>query len=362
MNKSVNAHIDSPNVIMETVFYGGTDALLKGEAVCYNTDYGTAATAEPSRGNRVERPTTSNNMAFAGVAVRNYPASSTGQFIDIYCPGSKCVPVALGVDTVIGTGLLTFTVCGKCDKGTDGGDGSDGGRFYTGLFKGRGSAIPRQTVTALLEASMTGGWSLAKDGVTLTVSDTTGLSAGDTVVLLGGDDDATGTIVPNKYTISSITDGTHLVLASSAVDTTPAGALTCTGYAYTGNPTAICDLLTGEESGGVEFINLDGAGGDNQPYMVGGVSYVCGGIEVGADAKCGLAQGSLPFEKKAFYLLGTLTTGDFVVDLVSAGIQIDGSTALAKVNAMDAAGDGCVLQFNGAKWHAMDMYGDGTQA
>ena len=362
MDKSINSHVADSNGIIETVWYEGTDALKKGEAVCYNTNYGTATDADGRRCNYVERPTTSNNMAFAGVAVRDYEASSVRQRIEIYVPGSRCVPVALAVDTVIDTGLLTFTVCGKCDVGTDGGDGSDGGRFYTGKYKGRGSAVPRQTVTAVLEASMTGAWSLAVDGVTLTVSDTTGLSAGDTVVLLGGADDGTGTVVPNKYSISSVTDATTLVLAASAVDATPTGALTCTGYAYTGNPTAICDLLTGDESGGIEFINLPNAGGDTQPYMVGGLSYVCGGLTLAADAECELAQGSLPGEKKAFICLGTMTTNDFVVDLVSAGIQLDGSTALAEINAFDAAADACYLQFQGAKWHTQDIAGGATEA
>ena len=48
---------------------------------------------------------------------------------------------------------------------------------------------------------------------TPTVTDTTGLAAGDTVVLLGGQDDATGTIKPGKYEIESVTNGTVLVLA-----------------------------------------------------------------------------------------------------------------------------------------------------
>ncbi len=361
MDASVNAYTKSPNAITEWVKYEGTDALFEGEAVCYNTDYGTATAVDGRRHNHVERPTTSNNMAFAGVAARNYPASSTGQFIEIYCPGSKGVNIALGVNTVIGTGLLSFTVCGKNDVGTDGGNGSDGGRFYTGTYKGRGSAIPRQTKTALIEASMVGAWSLSADGLTLTMADTTGLSAGDTVVLLGGADDGTGSVKPGKYTISSVTNGTVVVLTAAAVDTTAAGALTCTGYAYTGNPVCQADLLTGDECGGIEFINLPNAGGDNQPYMVGGLSYVCGGLTLAADAESELAQGSLPGDRKAFICLGTMTTSDFVVDLVSAGLQIDGSTALAEINAFDAANDACYLVFNGAKWHCLDVAG-ATQA
>lgn len=362
----INASVDGPiakgRPIQSRVWYEGSDALYQGEAVCYNTDYGTATDANAQRCNRVERPTSSNNRAFAGVAAQTYTARTGGQFIEIFEPGSKGVPVALAVDTTIDTGILTFCVAGRYDVGANTGLKTDAGRFYTGKFMGRGSAIPRQTKTAILEASMTGAWSLATDGVTLTVVSTSGLAAGDTVVLLGGADDGTGTVKPGKYTISSITSATVLVLTSSAVDATPTGALTCTGYAYTGNPTAICDLLDGVESGGVEFLNLPNAGGDNQPYMTGGVSYVCGGVTLAADAECELAQGTYPLETKAFHLLGTLTTSDFVVDLVTAGLALDGSTSLAEVNAIDAAGEGCVLQFNGAKWHTLDLLGAAAEA
>lgn len=355
MDASTNGHIKQSNPIVEWVWYEGADAIREGEAVCFNTDYGTAANVDCRRNNRVERPTTSNNKAFAGVAARDYSAKSGGQFIEIYAPGSKGVKIALAVDTVIGTGLLTFCVAGKYNVGASTGLKTDAGRFYTGKYLGRGSAIPRQTVTAVIEASMTGAWSLATDGVTLAVASTTGLAAGDTVVLLGGADDGTGTVIPGKYTISSVTNGTVLVLTASAVDVTPTGALTCTGYAFTGNPTCQADLLTGDESGGVEFINLPNAGGDTMPYMVGGVTYVNGGVTLAADAEVELAQGSLPGETKAFIINGTLTTNTFVVDLVSAGLKIDGSTSLAEVNAMAAIADAAYFVFGGALWHCADV-------
>jgi len=362
IQSSVDGHIKQGRPILAMVWYEGTDALYEGEGLCYNTDYGTATDADGRRCNRVERPTASTNSAFAGVAARNYSASSVGRFVEIFEPGSKCVPVALGVDTVIDTGLITFTVSGRYDVGVKTGLKTDAGRFYTGKFRGRGSAIPRQTKAAILEASMAGAWSLATDGITLTVVATAGLAAGDTVVLLGGEDDGTGAVIPGKYTIASITSATVLVLSTSAVDVTPAGAATCTGYAYTGNPTALCDLLDGEESGGVEFLNVPNAGGASQPYMVGGVSYVCGGLTLGADADFTFAQGSLPGDKKAFVCLGIMTTNDVTVDLATAGIQIDGSTALAEFNAIDAAGDAAFLEFHGARWFAKDLVGGATQA
>lgn len=358
---SINGHEKLGKGIKESVWFEGTTALLKGEGVCHNDDYGTAADADGRRYSRVERPTVSNSRSFAGVAVQDYSAKTGPQLIEIYVPGSKSVPVALGESTVIGTGMLTFCVSGRYNIGVSTGLGTEAGRFHTGKFTGRGSAIPRQTVT-LDEASMIGAWSLATDGVTLTVVATAGLAAGDSVFLLGGEDDGTGTVIPGRYLISSVTDATTLVLAASAVDTTPGGALTCTGYANSGNPTAICDLLEGDESGGVEFINLPNAGGDTQPHMLGGVSYVCGGLTLAADAEVELAQGTRIGEKKAFVCLGTMTTSDFVVDLVTAGVQIDGSTALAENAGFDAALDASFLEFRGARWFCTDIVGGATQA
>lgn len=353
MEASINGHRKGADGITKWVWYEGIDSLKEGEAVCYNTNYGTATSADGRRCNHVERPSTSNNMAFAGVAARSYAASATGQLIEIYIPGSKGVNVALAVDTVIDTGLLSFQV----------GGGSGAGRFYTGKYRGRGSIIPRQTVTAVLEASMSGGWSLATDGVTLTVSDTTGLAAGDTVVLVGGEnEDGTAYVVAGKYTIASVTNGTTLVLSSSAVASTPAAAVTCTGYAYTANPVCQADLLEGDECGGIEFISPPNAGVVGQTYMVGGVSYVCGGVTLAADVDITFAQGSLPGDKKAFICLGTLTTSDFTVDLVTTGRQLDGDADLAEVNAIDAAGDACYLVFNGATWALEDLAGGATAA
>lgn len=360
---SVDGPIKKSRPITAMVWYEGTDRLYQGEAVCYNDDYGTATDANAQRCNRVERPTAANNRSFAGVAARNYAASATGRMIEIYLPGSKCVPVAVGVDTTIGSTLLTFTVAGRYNVGVTYGNKGDAGRFGTGKFRGRGSAVARQTKTAIVEASMVGAWSLATDGVTLTMTDTTGLAVGDAVFLLGGEDDGTGCVIPGRYTIAEVTSGTVVVLSSSAVDVTPGSAATCTGYAISGeNVTVLADLLEGpDESGGIEFISLPNAGGDDQPAMTGGVTYVCGGVTLAADAEHELAQGTFHGEKKAFHVLGTLTTSDFVADLVTAGIQVDGSTALAEWNAADAAGEWAILEFRGARWFMLDFSG-GAQA
>lgn len=353
MDFGKNSHVKDQFVKRSMVWYTGTDKLEEGEAVCYDTNRGTATATDGTRCSYAERPSTSNNTAFAGVVARDYSAKSGGQFVEINLPGSKGVSIALGADTVIDTGFLTFTV----------GGGSGAGRFVKPGYKGAGSAYIRQTVTALIESSMTGAWSLATDGVTLTVVATAGLSAGDTVVLLGGEvEDGGASIVAGKYTISSITSATVLVLSSSAITGTAGAAVTATGYAYTGNPKAQADLMEGEESGGVEFLSPPNAGVVGISYATEGISYICGGVTLAADVDVTFAQGTFPGQKKAFVCLGTLTTSDFTVDLATAGIQLDGSTALAEVNAIDAAADSAYFEFKGVRWFTSDLAGGATQA
>ncbi len=355
MDKSVNSHEKGSNRIVEFVMYEGTDALKEGEAVCYNADYGTAGNIDGRRGNRVERPSITNSKEFAGVAARDYSAKPAGQMIEINCPGSKGVNVALAVDTTIGTGLITFQA----------GGGTGAGRFYTGKYKGRGSAIPRQTVTALLEGGMTGGTISvdATDGVTVTVAASTGMAANDILVIVGGEGDGTGVLVPGKYPIASITDGTTVVLSATCLSTLTTGSVTLTGYVLDGaNPRCQADLLTGDESGGVEFISPLNAGNAAQGHMVGGVSYVCGGITIAADVDIVLAQGTLPGETKAVIVLGAMTTSDVTVDPATNGVQMDGSSALAEVNAMDAADDAWYGVFGGGLWHTTDVVGGATEA
>ncbi|MFO7935998.1 MAG: hypothetical protein R6V06_00070 [Kiritimatiellia bacterium] len=350
MDRSNNGPLALANRVVSDVWYSGTDALKKGEAVCYNTDYGTPATFVASRGNRVERPSSSNNMAFAGVAERNYPARAGGQMITINCPGSTGVDVALGANVTINAGILTFTV------------GSGGvSRFVKGGFKGRGSIVPRQTVAdAVIEADMTGAWSLSTDGLTLTVTDATGLDAGDTVVILGGEiESSTKYVVPGKYTISSI-DGNDIVLTSSAVSLATSAAVTCTGYAYTGNPTCQADLLDGDESGGVEFLSPPNAGVVGLSYMTNGISYICGEVTLAADADITFADGTVYGERKGFICLGTMATSEVTVDLATEGVALAGN-ALVEINAIDAADDGAILEWNG-EWRTVSLLGAAAES
>lgn len=146
-DRSINSPLDRGPKVSRWVWFSGTTALLQGQGVCYNSDYGTASTAEERRLDEVELPSQSNSRWFAGVAARAYAARSGGQMIEIYCPGSIC-NVYTNANCVLDTGRIT------CEVGTA---GSGQGYFTYAGFQGAGSAIPKQTV----DRSSTAGTVLA---------------------------------------------------------------------------------------------------------------------------------------------------------------------------------------------------------
>lgn len=148
--------MNAPTKLMPTiskwVWFSGTEALLEGQAVCYDFDYNSseevaAATtqedADARRVNHVELPSVTNAQWFAGVSAAKHSAKAGGQFIEIYTPGSVCNILILVVDADCGTHLVTFDVT---DSGADTTD-------YRGYFRyaglpGEGSAITLQDVNA----------------------------------------------------------------------------------------------------------------------------------------------------------------------------------------------------------------------
>ncbi len=139
-DQSINAPSNMPNASKIAVWYFGTDALLEGEALCFNADYGTATDADGNRSSIVERPTITNANNFAGVVVQpkeaNAAGATTPDLVELYIPGSVCNVYTL-VDTVINVGAITALS-----------NTADAGQFYTGGLPGRGTATPLQTVTA----------------------------------------------------------------------------------------------------------------------------------------------------------------------------------------------------------------------
>lgn len=342
-------HISEARKIKRKVFFQGTaDTVFSvGQGVCYNRDYGTATTKEGRRDNYVEVPSKTNNRCFAGVLDHNVTMPSTGgTWVTINEPGSVC-EVALGIDTVVNTGLITCLA----------GGGDNTAVFADAGFKGRGSAIPMETVTAVLESVKTGAGVMTATGLTLTVTDSSDFVVGSTkVLILAGENDGTGKAVPGLYDIDSITSAVAIVLADAAVDTTAAGTISCSYVVIDGaNKTGLAYLLDGDESGLSDWITPPNAGGDNLAYMVGGFTRVNGGVTVAADSEVELAEETVYGMKKGFLCMGTLGTSDFVIDLVSAGYTMTGG-ALNEVNGIDAATEGAILEWNG-KWRCVSLLG-----
>lgn len=113
-------------------------ALSKGMGVCYNRDYGTAASVDGYRDKYVIKPDNTCNNNFAGVVAEDYSAKSYPQEIEIYEPGSVCQALTDAAATI---GANTFVTCIA--------GGSDAGKWdITPGFPGRGTARVLQTTSA----------------------------------------------------------------------------------------------------------------------------------------------------------------------------------------------------------------------
>ena len=310
-------YTDTGLKIVKSVFYTGSDILYEGEAVCYDFDYGTATTAETERRSRVERPSRTNNMYFAGVAAhKTYAAKTGGQMIQIYLSGSENVPIALGANPTLGK-RLTFTS----------GEGGNG-RFSWYGYAGRGSVIMEQTVTAgvkesaLFPGDTLGVATLGTAATTLTDSNAAfvvnGVSAGDIVYVVAGENDGTDYATPGKFIVSSVTSATEIILTT--VCGTAGGTMLVYYYVISANnSTALGTLLDGEESGGVYFLSMDETA-DLVNIPIGGLVVICCSWATGADISTTLARSMaslsrypLDGQKMKFYLNGTIQTNDYLL-------------------------------------------------
>lgn len=341
MSRDKISHESSLVELPRRVRYTGSDALVKGQGLCYDADRGTAADADPKRVHYVEKPSATNNLWFAGVCSQDYTAETGGRWITIFEPGST-VYVAAGIDTTIDVTMLS------CVAGS-----ADPGRWREGGFMGRGTAIALQTITTGQIAGETDGTGvLDATGLILTGAgfSTGGVVAGDKVVIYGSENDGTNAGTDGTYTVASVTNNTTLVLTEAASD---GGTMQCSYYIYSGNPQVLAHLYDGEESGLVEFRQI--TSGADTP-MVGGVTYYRGYGNPDADTTVALANGKYLGLKKAFILTNAMIANDIVVTPATAGMQADGATALAAAE-FDGALDALYL-INMGVW--IELYSPGV--
>lgn len=117
----------------QRVYYSGTTTLTEGFPLCYNSDYGTAASIDAQRAYEVEDASTSNNKYFAGVVTESYAGVTNPQWIEIYLPGSYC-NVQTDLSCTIDVTTMTFKI-------------ADDEFGVTGVgFDGRGTALAKQTI------------------------------------------------------------------------------------------------------------------------------------------------------------------------------------------------------------------------
>jgi len=336
-----------PEQIKNSVFFEGDTAIVKGQGLCYNADYGTLTSAYPGRLSRVEVPSTTNNMWFAGVAVQAYAAKSGGQEIEIYEPGSEC-EVAVGVNTVFTSMLDPTRMTCSCSA-------ADAGRFTLEGLPGRGTAIALRNKTNIVQGFMDGSAAGAMGASVYTITEAgLGTACGFvsaavaasqySLVVVAG---ATGTnqteiCTVGIYPLVQATGANTVTIATDIAD----GKLT--GYVIEGNPTVWAYLETGEQSGLQEIVVPKGNVAATPVPMVGGTTFIAGTFTLQtANSTDVMADGVINGQKKAFCALGVLTTFVYAITATS-DVKGDTTSALTAIAIGAAIGDHAVYEWYGS--------------
>lgn len=332
--------------------YLGTAALKKGHGMCFDLDYVTTETGETAtdafgkRGLKVvEKPSKTNNGAFAGVLTRSYPARTSGtQKVELALPGG-CAMVAQRVTSTINAGLLT------CAVGVDDDDDvtNMSGVFGFGGFPGRGSAIPLETLSVEDEGDIpleeitgvcTSVYSSSTGLTTFTCATGTpgtymgyaaaAVAAADWEVTVWGGatagDSTTERIPSGVYPVVQATGATTFTVTGDCGD----GA--CTISITKLNLLKLAYLMDGPESGLCEYYTPYSANTSTYIAMTSGMSIILGGLTLGSDDESDVADGTIAGQRKGFYMLGTLTTKEMLWDITSAMDQEEGVMSTIEMN------------------------------
>lgn len=124
-------------------------------------------------------------------------------------------------------------------------------------------------------------------------------------------------------------------------------------FTYVATATLIWAYLEdGEESGGVEEIQV--VTGAAAQSMVGGVTYITGGVTIAGDSTATLADGTRLGERKGFYMIADLTTSNWVLTVTSGRKEVGG--ALANLT-LDGAADSADLVWGLTAWRVLSLEG-----
>lgn len=169
--------------------------ILEGYPICFNSDYGTAANVDYERLYQGEKPSTSNNMFFAGVAAESKPVGTVGtQELSIWLPGSICL-VYTNQNCTINSTIIT----------------AEAGQWRFGLagFRGKGTAVALQTV----DRSSTAGTVLAwlDEGEQSGLIEHVDITAGGAVTcMVGGTTRFAAQTVATANATFTLADGTYM--------------------------------------------------------------------------------------------------------------------------------------------------------
>lgn len=342
-------HEAQVRLIKRRVFYTGTDALEQGIGLCYDRDYGTAADPESLRDWRVNRPTTADNTAFAGVTIQSHAAKTGGQWIEIAEPGSICY-ISVAIATVVNATRLTAMV-------------GAGGRGVFGTYglPGRGSALALQTKEAgtslttpdvVLGSYVAGSITLSADGLTVTDGDSADLftwtADGDEILFICMGSVA-GAVAgtAGRYIIDSKTSASVAVLKTAA----SAAVTSAVAFLRRGNPMVLALLDDGSvESGLVEYI--EAVNNAVSTCMAGGMTNIMGTQTLASGTSTSaLADRTRIGEYKRFKMNGALTTNGYVVTLATTGEKLDGTTNLDTLT-FETDADEALLMWKGPFFQA----------
>lgn len=119
-------------------------------------------------------------------------------------------------------------------------------------------------------------------------------------------------------------------------------------------------LQTGNLSGLVEVVTA-AAGAYAAGWMVGGVTYLIG-ADIAQNMTADLEDGTVEELLKQFQVITTAVTTAIVnIDLASAGLKLDGSTAMNDIQ-LDAISEKITVQWSGGIWITRGKSGGATEA
>jgi len=354
MVRNLTSYMNSFHEIVGEFIYRGTAALKKGYGMCFDLDYYTSTTGQAvtdafgARGLKVvEVPSASNRQAFAGVLMNDYPADPDGKvrIIRLAMPGG-CAMVSQRVASSINTKLITCTL----GIGTAANSSSINGVFGHGGFRGRGSAIPLETLAAatsgdLAFQNITGSAvSLYASGTGLTTITLTG--AGTALGYSSAAVDASdydcivwGGATKGDSTTERIPSGVFPVVQATGANTfTVTGDVgDCAVGGLTVNLVkkdflALAYLCDGEESGLCDiYIPYSGNTTTYAPGVTG-MSIVLGGLTMASDDQADVADGTMDGQRKGFFMLGTLSTKEMLWDITSGMTMAAGTLSTLEMN------------------------------